>query len=164
MIPLRSKGTCSLSDERRVRGARRRPGYGRRGTMSPGMTLGELAIILVIVGIVLSMATPYLLRARNDYTMDNAARDVLRGLQRARFEALRRNESVYFARLDATHYRIEGLGDFAIPGGLRFVSGPDTVRFASFGPVLGGASPIVLTDGQRDRTITINLSGYASLE
>ena len=163
MSSLRPKGTRPCSGGRCGRIARGAvPAL--RGRMRPGFTLGELAIVVALVGIVLSMATPYLLRARAEYTFDNGAREVLRGLQRARFEALRRNQSVYFARVDATHFEVEGIGDFELPSPLRFVSGPDTVRFASFGPVLGGADPIVLTDGAREKRILITLSGYASLE
>lgn len=140
-----------------------RPGWFR--TDAQGMTLGELAIILVLVGIVSAMASPYLLQARNEYRFDHGAREVLRGLQRARFEAVRRNESVAFSQVDATHFSVDGLGQFEIPNGVRFVSGPATIQFASFGPVVGGvAAPLVLSDGRRTKEIVINLSGYASLE
>lgn len=128
------------------------------------MTLGELVMVVLLIGIIATMATPYLIEARARYRFEEGANEVLRGLQRARFEAIRRNATVDFTRVSPTRFQVEHVGEFEVPGGVEFSSGPTTIQFASFGPVIGGVvAPIVLSDGARTAEIVINLSGYASL-
>jgi type II secretory pathway pseudopilin PulG len=127
------------------------------------MTLGELVIVVLLIGTIAGMATPYLIEARARYRFENGAREVLRGLQLARFEAVRRNQSIEFTRLTPTRFMVEGVGEFDIPGGVEFVSGPTSIQFASFGPILEAVAPIVLSSGNRTAEIVINLSGYARL-
>lgn len=70
--------------------ARRRPAAAR------GMTIIELMIGLVIVAIVLFVAVPAFTIFLQNQQIKNAAQTVMQGLNTARAEAIRRNQSVRF--------------------------------------------------------------------
>lgn len=64
-----------------------------------GLTLIEIAVVLVIIGVLLTMATPSITQWVRNTQLRNVASSLQAGLQRARTEAIRRNEAVRFSLL-----------------------------------------------------------------
>lgn len=132
-------------------------------TNARGVTLIELLIIVVLLGIITGMAVPRFGSMRLRWKVDSAAQQVVGDLHRARVEAVKRNDMVYLARTGSNTYTIRFLGDHSLPEGVTF-TGPDTVKFAAFGPALTGAGTFQFTLGSNSKEVHVNASGFASVQ
>jgi|JRYH01.1.fsa_nt_gb type IV fimbrial biogenesis protein FimT len=116
---------------------------------SRGVTLIELAIVFVIVGILMAMGLPAMADILRDNRVRSIAESFSDGLGRARIEAIQRNTTVNFA-VDGRAWRIE-LPD---PGG------GDAATLRSATPATSDAA---LTVGAAQSTLAFDGSGRASL-
>jgi prepilin-type N-terminal cleavage/methylation domain-containing protein len=125
-----------------------------------GFSLIELLVVLVLIGTALSIALPKASALRQRMLLDGAAQQVLGDLQRAQFQAIRRNQSVRVVLTGPTSYSIESAGARELDGGVQFLSAPDTVRFASFGPPASGPAMYVLRLGSREKRVELSAAGF----
>ena len=128
-----------------------------------GMTLIELAVVTVIIGLILGMAGPRFGDTSIRWKLDAAAHQFVGDLARARVEAVKRNEFVYVARTGDTTYEVLHLGPRSVPDDVRF-TGPDTVTFAPFGPTVTGATTFEFTLGTHVKGVRVDASGYSSVQ
>jgi prepilin-type N-terminal cleavage/methylation domain-containing protein len=136
-----------------------------RSVSRPGYTLIELAIVLVILGMVASIGVPPLSALSRRMRTDVAANSFAADLRLARSEALKRNRSVFVAKTGSNTYNVEFLGNRSLQEGAAFGAGaPDTVRFAAFGPVTGGGVSYSIRVGNLTQTVTVNVSGHARVQ
>lgn len=142
----------------RATSPRRRP----RGAL--GFSLIEILTAIVVMGILATIVGPKVASLSHRSTVEGAAQQLLGDLQRARMEAIKRNASVTLKRTGSSSYTITFVGTRKLSGA-TFQSGPDSVRFASFGPLqLGGGSTFVVVAGGYTRTVTLNAAGHASVQ
>lgn len=133
----------------------------RPRALSAGFTLVEILAAVVVLGIVASIAAPRVRTMAQAIQVDAAARQVAADLERARTEAIKRNASVKVTA-GTSGYTIQYIGARDLDGA-RFISAPDSVKFAPFGPPsLGGASYIVAV-GDHARTVTLDAGGHVEV-
>jgi type IV fimbrial biogenesis protein FimT len=130
---------------------------------SRGITLIELMIVVTLIGIIVALAAPRFGTMRLQWQVDAGAQQLVGDLSRARVEAVKRNDMVWLAKTSTTGYRIRFVGDRSLPAGVAFTSGPDTVKFAAFGPALTGATSYQLAVGTTTREVRVNAAGFASV-
>ncbi|MBI2073205.1 MAG: GspH/FimT family pseudopilin [Gemmatimonadetes bacterium] len=128
-----------------------------------GITLIELLIVVTVMGLMAAMAIPQFGRLRVQWQVDGAAQQLVGDLSRARVEAVKRNAIVWLARTDATTYTIQYIGKRSLPGTVQFTAGPDTVKFAAFGPALVGAGTFTLALSTFTKKVEVNAAGFASV-
>lgn len=117
-----------------------------------------MAIISVVVGI----AVPPLRGAVKATRLETGRQTFIGDLRLARTEAIRRNRPVYVAMTGATTYDIEYLGQRTLKEGVRFWGGPDTIRFAPFGPLMTGMTTYVLRLESTNTLVRLTAAGNAS--
>ena len=125
-----------------------------------GFSLIELLVVLVVIGTALTIALPKAAALRQGMLLDGAAQQVLGDLQRAQFEAIKRNQSLKVVLTGPTSYTVQFIGARELDGGVQFVSAPDTMRFASFGPPASGQAIYVLRLGSREKRVEISAAGF----
>ena len=125
-----------------------------------GFSLIELLVVLVVIGTALTIALPKAAALRQGMLLDGAAQQVLGDLQRAQFEAIKRNQSLKVVLTGPTSYNVQFIGARELDGGVQFVSAPDTMRFASFGPPASGPAIYVLRFGSREKRVEISAAGF----
>jgi type II secretion system protein H len=129
-----------------------------------GFTLLEVLVVVVIIGAVLALAVPPLQAVSQRTELSSGAQQLIGDLRLARTEAIRRNTSVFVARTGSSTYQIQYVGARTLPGEVRFNSGPDTVRFAAFGPVVTGTSTYALRRGTRTMNVVLTAAGHAAAQ
>ena len=127
-----------------------------------GFSLIELLVVLVVIGTALTIALPKAAALRQGMLLDGAAQQVLGDLQRAQFEAIKRNQSLKVVLTGPTSYTVQFIGARELDGGVQFVSAPDTMRFASFGPpaLSSGPAIYVLRLGSREKRVEVSAAGF----
>lgn len=142
----------------------RRPGSG--ASLAPsGATLIELLIVLALVAVLVLISVAGYRAVRRSARLDSAAQQLVADLQRARSEAVRRNQVVTVVRSGEDRYEIDGSETRRLPEGAVFdASSTDTVRFAPFGPTLTGPGSFLLRSGDERRTVSVSAVGFASVE
>ena len=129
-----------------------------------GLTILELVIVMMMMATLSMVALPTMMDLRRQTALTNAAHVFARDLNRARVEALRRNQSIAVFREGSTAYRIEGLASQTLPDGVGFAPGFDSVRFASFGPVKFGAGAYELALGPDRKGIRVETTGFTFVQ
>ena len=129
-----------------------------------GITLIELLLVIVMVGIMSAIALPRFRDMRQRLQLDAAAQQLVRDLNRARTEAVKRNGMVWLAKSSTTTYSVLHIGSQTLPNGVVFQSAPDTVKFAAFGPAITGAATFTLLLDGRTREVALLASGFASTQ
>jgi type II secretion system protein H len=132
--------------------------------MRRGFTVLEVIIVFAMMATVTAIALPNMMDVREQTALTNAAHLLARDLNRARVEAVRQNRSVAVLRVSANAYRIEGQATQALPDGVSFAAGFDSVRFASFGPVKFGAGAYELALGSNRRGLRIETAGFVYVQ
>jgi prepilin-type N-terminal cleavage/methylation domain-containing protein len=129
-----------------------------------GVTMIEMLLVVVILGILMAIVAPRFGNMRVKYQVEAAGQQLVRDLNRARTEAVKRNANVWLAKTSTTNYTLQHVGDRALPNGVTFTSGPDTVKFAAFGPAISGAATFVLGLSGVVKNVKVNASGFASVQ
>jgi type II secretory pathway pseudopilin PulG len=124
----------------------------------------EMLLVVVIMGILMAIVAPRFGNMRVKYQVEAAAQQLVRDLNRARTEAVKRNANVYLAKTSTTAYDLQHVGARSLPNNVVFSSGPDTVRFAAFGPAITGAATFMLTLSGVAKSVKVNASGFASVQ
>lgn len=129
-----------------------------------GLTLIEILLVMTVMGILMAMVAPRFGNMRVRWQVEAAGQQLVRDLNRARTEAIKRNDMVWLAKKSATAYNIRNIGDRTVPGGVQISAGPDTVKFAAFGPAITGPADYTLTLEGVVRTVKVNSSGFANVQ
>ena len=129
-----------------------------------GVTMIEMLLVVVIMGILMAIVAPRFGNMRVKYQVEAAAQQLVRDLNRARTEAVKRNANVFLAKTSTTAYDLQYVGARSLPNNVTFSSGPDTVRFAAFGPAITGAATFMLTLSGVAKSVKVNASGFASVQ
>jgi type IV fimbrial biogenesis protein FimT len=82
-----------------------------RKSRASGFTLVEMVIAVVILGILTSMALPSFLQMLRNSEIRNAAESIANGLQKARAEAVTRNNNVSFTLGSGTSWTVAFVPD-----------------------------------------------------
>ncbi len=138
--------------------------------MKNGMTLVEVALALVLVGLISSLAAPLAGRFRDRYIVQAVAADIAGSHQRARIRAVLEGRSTELEiRADSLILRVTQAGGamspaWAAPGpvprGAAMASPPRTLRFAPTGVTLGFANAtFVVTRGSARRQVVVSRLG-----
>jgi len=119
-------------------------------TLSRGVTLIELAVVLAVVAILFSQAAPAFSAWVHNTQVRTAAESIQNGMQLARAEAIRRNRSVMFwLTSTATPHKPTGWSD------ARTRSAPGRCRrrpaIARGGPPAASSHPMATTSSGRRR-------------
>src|SRR5918993_5829291 len=103
-----------------------------------GFTLVEVALVVVIAGILLGIAAPRFTAMRNGYLIDTAAYQLAGDLRRAQVEAIKRNVTVTVAKTSSTTYSMtynlagaQTMANRTFEPGVEFDAAAMTVSFAS---------------------------------
>lgn len=129
-----------------------------------GVTMIEMLLVVVIMGILMAVVAPRFGNMRVKLQVESAGQQLVRDLNRARTEAVKRNANVYLAKTSTTTYDLQYVGARTLPNNVTFSSGPDTVRFAAFGPAITGAATFMLTLSGVVKSVKVNASGFASVQ
>jgi type IV fimbrial biogenesis protein FimT len=129
-----------------------------------GVTLVEILIVIVMIGIMTAIALPRFGRMQRQWRVESVAQQLVGDLHRARVEAIKRNDTVFLTTTGASGYTIRFLGDRTLPEGATFAStDPITVNFAAFGPALTGATTFEVQMGGYTKEIHVNAAGFAAI-
>ena len=129
-----------------------------------GFTLIEMLMVVVLIGIGSAIALPKFWEYRRAWALESGGQQIVGDLQRARIEAIKRNQTVYLKMSGTSGYEIRFLGNRALPDGTTFGSGtPDSVAFAPFGPVMTGPATYRVEMGTDYVLVQLTAAGAASL-
>lgn len=121
-------------------------------------------LVVSIMGILMAMLAPRFGSMRVRWQVEAAGQQLVRDLNRARTEAVRRNDMVWVAKTSTAAYDIRHVGARSLPGGVTFSAAPDTVKFAAMGPAITGAALYTLSLSGVTRNVNVNASGFASVQ
>jgi type II secretory pathway pseudopilin PulG len=124
----------------------------------------ELLLVMMVIGLMMAMVAPRFGVMRVRWQVEAAGQQLVRDLSRARTEAIKRNDMIWLAKTSTTTYAIRHVGDRTIPGEVTITAGPDTVKFAAFGPAITGPATYTLSLSGVTRTVKVNSSGFANVE
>lgn len=129
-----------------------------------GFTLTELTVVLVMLGVLTTMAMPKVTQTRDRLTLETATHEFARAFSFARSEAIRRNGTVTINPSGDTAYVLP-TGLKSLPNGGRFTLVPaTTIQFASFGPPLAGVGTYRITYKGRVSEIEISAAGFVRVK
>lgn len=123
-----------------------------------------MLLVVTVIGIMMAMVAPRFGNMRVRWQVEAAGQQLVRDLNRARTEAIKRNDMVWLAKNSSTTYTIRNIGDRTVPGGVTITAGPDTVKFAAFGPAITGPATYSLTLQGVTRSVNVNSSGFANVQ
>jgi len=129
-----------------------------------GVTLIEMMLVVSVMGILMAIVAPRFGNMRVRLQVEAAAQQLVRDLNRARTEAVKRNTNVWLAKTSTTAYNVQYVGAKSLPGEVVFSSGPDTVTFAAFGPAISGAATYMLTLSGIAKSVKLSASGFANVQ
>jgi prepilin-type N-terminal cleavage/methylation domain-containing protein len=129
-----------------------------------GFTLVETALVVVVAGLLLAIAAPRFTAMRNGFRLDTAAQQVAGDLRRAQVEAIKRNQTVVVAKVDASTYSITFIGNRTLEPGVQFDAAAMTVSLASFGPPIGGGGTFTINLAGRTKTVTVGANGLVTIQ
>jgi type II secretory pathway pseudopilin PulG len=129
---------------------------------SRGTTLVELVIVVGVMGLLSAIAVPSLITWRRDLLLEHAVQKLRSELHLAQIESVKRNQPVTFYRLGGNTYRTGTMPKRQLPTPVAFASGPDSVRFAPFGPPTTGGTLFTLQLGGRTRVVEVSVAGHVS--
>jgi prepilin-type N-terminal cleavage/methylation domain-containing protein len=137
-----------------------------RRHLTRGFTLVETVMVIVLAGMLLSIALPRFREQRRRYQLDTAVYQLAGDLRRAQVEAIRRNQPVTLERINDSTYNIDFVGDRRIEDGVRFNIGlsADSVRLAAFGPPTTGARSFVVERDGAQKTVTVSAAGLITVQ
>ncbi len=129
-----------------------------------GFTLIEMAIVVVLLGIGSAIAIPKFSEYRRAWRLESGGQQIVGNLQRARIEAIKRNQTVFLKKSGTSDYEIRFIGTRSLPEGTTFGSGtPDSVAFAPFGPASTGAATYRIELGSDYVLVQLSAAGAAVL-
>lgn len=129
-----------------------------------GYTVIELLIVLMIAGIVMTIALPAMFATIRGTRLEAARQEFIGDLRLARMEAIRRNVSIAVEKTSSTTYTIDSIGTRTLADGATFTSGPTTLRFAAFGPVPTGATTYTMQLNGKSGTVRVSTAGNATAQ
>lgn len=144
----------ALQERRAASGAQRRL----------GLTLMELLIVITIIGILVAISVPRINAIRTGMQVDAAAQQLIGDLRRARSVALKYNRSILMQKTGTTTYTVDSVGNRALPGGVVFSAGSDSVRFGSFGPPISGAASFTVSLSGRTKQVVLSAAGLMAVQ
>jgi prepilin-type N-terminal cleavage/methylation domain-containing protein len=140
-------------------------GVHRGFSIRAGITLIEIMIVVVIMGILLGLLVAPLGKVRDSMRIDGAAQQVAGDIRRLQVEAIKRNKPLTLLRTGATTYTVDSIGSRVLEDGVTFATASSSqVRMASFGPPVGGGASFILNYGALQKTIAVNASGMLSIQ
>jgi prepilin-type N-terminal cleavage/methylation domain-containing protein len=138
-----------------------------------GFTFMELMVIIAVIGILASIATPNFIAWLPNYRLRSSAEDIQSTLQLARLTAIKENSTVTvtFNTANDSYQASVGGQTFRsgqMPAGIDINSavfgGGPTVQFDSRGFVNGSAGSAQVRNKQgRSKTITVNITGNSRI-
>ena len=129
-----------------------------------GFTLTEITVVLLMIGIITSMAMPRITDTRNRLTLETATHEFARAFSLARSEAIRLNRRVTIQPSGDTAY-VLSTGQMSLPHGGQFTAVPDdSISFASFGPPVAGVGTYEITFKGRTSRIEISAAGFVRVQ
>jgi hypothetical protein len=129
------------------------------------MTLTEIAIALVVAGMLMSIGLLRGATLSSRYQLAIAAEQVASDLQRARLEAIRLNTPVALLRTSLTEYQIPGVVTRTLAGGIAFDSlAPVSVQFSSRGRLVGAPSVLQIQHGGDVKQVSIAGGGATTIQ
>ena len=136
-----------------------------------GFTLVEVALVIVIAGMLIGIAAPRFTAMRNGFQLNTAAHQLAGELRRAQIEAIKRNKTIRVVKTGTSTYDVESLTPAvtvlyirSFEPGVEFDAAAMTVSFASFGPPIGGGATFTINFGGRTRTVTVGANGIITVQ
>lgn len=127
-----------------------------------GVTLIEMMIVVVILGITAGVAWPKFIETRQQLAVESAAQRLQQDLGLARTEAIKRNRSMSLRRIGMDSYQVDSVPQRVFPDGVRFKGGaPAVVTFVPFGPLTTGPASFEVAYGNYSKRVVINAAGLA---
>jgi Tfp pilus assembly protein FimT len=134
------------------------------------MTLLESLITVAIISITTVVAVPSLIRARESYELDSAARQVAGNLQSARVKAISRNRDYRVRVISSVTYAIEREDPtwkldetLLLPRAFRITANA-VPQFHRRGNASPTATIIVWSPSGRSKKIIVNITGRIRIE
>jgi len=134
------------------------------------MTLLESSITVAIISVTAAVAVPSLLRARESYALDAAARQVAGNLQSARIKAISRNRDCRLRVTSVASYAIEcedpvwNVDETVVLRSGFQITANATPRFHRRGNASPTATITVSNTWGRTRRVIVNITGRIRLE
>ena len=129
-----------------------------------GFTLVEVALVIVVAGLLVGVAAPRFTQMRAGFRLDAAAYQVAGDLRRAQVEAIRRNQTIVVAKTNDSTYSITTIGNRRLETGVVFAAAAMTVSMASFGPPIGGGATFTINHAGRTKTVTVGANGLVTVQ
>jgi prepilin-type N-terminal cleavage/methylation domain-containing protein len=130
-----------------------------------GFTLIEMMIVMVIAGVLMTIALPGAAQLQRAMKMDSGAQQFMRELTRAQTEAIKRNQARTVTKVSETTYQVQGMAVTTLPEGVKFsASSATSVQFAAFGPPPLGGAVFRLQLDNLSRNVSVNASGLVTVQ